>query len=299
MTSRPIKEGFRGVGRHWAMSISSAMAVTVTLLIVSLFLVFSYHLQKFTRNFESSMEIAVTISYDYESTADKDRIQKEIESIEGVKGVTYFTKEQELEFYLSRFEDERTKEAFKPFIGERNPMHDAFYVETDTGAQLSDVADKIRTIEGVDQVEYGGDSTLSVVSMMMSVRRFGLFFVVILGLLAIFLIQNTIKLTIYARIDEIKIMRDVGASNGFIRAPFVWEGVITGFMGAIIPIVVTIYAYISVYRATGGIIFADIFTLVKPIPFLYYLSAIIAGLGIVVGLIGSYLSVTRYLREKR
>ena len=299
MTSRPIKEGFRGVGRHWAMSISSAMAVTVTLMIVSLFLVFSYHLQRFTRNFESSMEIAVTIKYDYESTAQENKIQKEIEGIEGVKSVTFFTKEQELEFYLSRFEDERTKEAFKPFIGERNPMHDAFYVETDTGAQLNDVADKIRTIPGVDTVEYGGDSTLSVVSMMMTVRRFGLFFVVVLGLLAIFLIQNTIKLTIYARIDEIKIMRDVGASNSFIRSPFVWEGMITGVMGAIIPIVVTIYAYIRVYRATGGVIFADIFTMVKPIPFLYYLSAIIAGLGILVGLIGSYLSVTRYLREKR
>ena len=299
MISRPIKEGFRGVGRHWAMSISSAMAVTVTLLIVSLFLVFSYPLQKFTRNFESSMEIAVTIAYDHEEANDENKIQKEIESIEGVKSVTYFTKEQELEFYLSRFEDERTKEAFKPFIGERNPMHDAFYVETETGAQLSDVAEKIRAIEGVDTVEYGGDSTLSVVGMMMSVRRFGLFFVVILGLLAIFLIQNTIKLTIYARIDEIKIMRDVGASNGFIRSPFVWEGIITGFMGAIVPIVLTIYAYISVYRATGGVIFADIFTMVKPIPFLYYICAIIAGLGILVGLIGSYLSVTRYLREKR
>ena len=299
MISRPIREGFRGVGRHWAMSISSAMAVTVTLMIMALFLVFSYHLQKFTKNFESSMEIAVMISYDHESESAEKAIQNSIEAIDGVKNVTYFSKEQELEFYLSRFEDERTREAFEPFIGDRNPMHDAYYVETETGAQLSQVAEQIKTISGVDSVEYGGESTLSVVSAMMTVRRFGAIFVVILSLLAVFLIQNTIKLTIYARKDEIKIMRDVGASNGFVRAPFVWEGIIIGFMGAILPVVLLIYGYIRLYRATGGVIFADIFTLVKPIPFLYYISLIVIGIGIIVGLIGSYLSVTRYLRERR
>ena len=92
MISRPIKEGFSGVGRHLAMAISSAIAVTITLLIISLFIIFSYNVQNFTKNIESSMEISVMVDYNYEDSAKEDAIQKSIEAIDGVKKVTYSNK---------------------------------------------------------------------------------------------------------------------------------------------------------------------------------------------------------------
>lgn len=298
MISRPVKEGFKGVGRHWAMAFSAAVAVTIALIIISLFLLFTYNIQNFTKNIESSMEISVMIDYNYESDEQEATIKSAIEAIDGVKTVTYSDKEAEFEYYLESFDDEKTKEAFEPFR-EDNPMHDAYYVEAETGDQIASVAEAIQDIEGVSAVNYGGQSTVSMVDALATIRKVGVFLVAGLTLLAIFLIQNTIKLTISARKDEITIMRNVGATNSFIRSPFVIEGIIIGVIGSIIPIALTVWGYLFLYDQTGGVALTNMFKLVQPFPFLYYLSAILLGLGIIVGFIGSILSVNRYLRWKR
>ncbi len=298
MISRALKEGFSGVSRHWAMSISSAIAVAITLTIISLFLIFTTHLQTFTRNVESSMEIAVLVDFDYESEEQEKKIEESIKAIDGVSSVKYSSKEDEFNYYIEQYDDEETKAVFEPFRDD-NPMHDAYYVEAASGDQIRTVAEEIRKIEGVSEVNYGGQSTIDMVAAMINIRRFGGIFVLALGVLAVFLIQNTIKLTIYARQDEIDIMRNVGATNGFIRAPFVWEGVITGILGAILPILLTIYGYKFAYNLVHGVMFSSMFKMIAPVPYIYYISAVLLGIGILVGLIGSWLSVTRYLRETK
>ena len=117
--------------------------------------------------------------------------------------------------------------------------------------------------------------------------------------MSVFLIQNTIKLTIYARQDEISIEQSVGATNGFIRAPFVVEGMVIGVMGALIPIALTVYGYYYAYQFTGGYLISSMFRLVEPMPFVLYLSAGLLAAGVLVGLVGSYFSVSRYLKVKR
>ena len=148
-------------------------------------------------------------------------------------------------------------------------------------------------------MNYGGQSTVSMVDTMSMVRKIGGFLVIGLTLLAVFLIQNTIKLTISARKDEITIMRNVGATNSFIRSPFVIEGIIIGVLGSIIPIALTVWGYITLYQRSGGILVSNMFKLVKPNPYIFYLAGILLGIGVVVGFIGSLLSVNRYLRWKR
>ncbi len=298
MISRPIKEGFRGVGRHWGMALSSAIAVTITLTIISIFLIFSWHLHTFTKSVEYSMKIAVLIDSRHESMAAEQKIRNQIEQIEGVKVVEYSSKEQEFAYYLEQYDDAAMREAMAPF-GDDNPMSDAFYVEVEDGDLIETIASQIRRIEGVSDVDYGGQTTIDMVAAMITIRRFGLIFVAALSVLAIFLIQNTIKLTIGARQDEITIMRNVGATNGFIRAPFVWEGMIIGVLGAILPIALTVYGYYALYERTKGVVFSSLFHLEQPMPFSAYISAILAVTGILVGYIGSWLSVTKYLRWKR
>lgn len=298
MISRPIKEGFRGVGRHWGMAISSAIAVTITLLIISIFLIFSWHLRTFTKSIEYSMKIAVLIDSKYESASAEQKIRNEIEGIQGVKNVAFSSKEEELQYYLDQYEDEAIKEAMAPF-GDENPMSDAFYVEVEDGDLIQQISDQILKIDGVEKVDYGGQTTVDVVSAMEAIRRVGAIFVAALCLLAVFLIQNTIKLTISARQDEITIMRNVGAANGFIRAPFVWEGMIIGFMGSLIPVALTIWGYYTLFYRTQGIIFSTLFNLEKPMPFSAYVAGILSVIGILVGYMGSWLSVTKYLRWKR
>ena len=298
MISRPIKEGFRGVGRHWAMALSSSIAVTITLLIISLFMIFMVNVTRFTTNVEQGMEISVMIDWNYESQAEEARIKSEIEDLEGIKDITYRTKDEELEYYIEQFDDNETRDAVESLV-EENPMHDAYYVEVTDGDTLSAIADEIKDIKGVDSVNYGGSSATSMVSAMNAVRSGGSILVAALTVLAVFLIQNTIKLTIYARQDEISIERSVGATNGFIRAPFVVEGMLIGMIGAIIPILLTVYGYFYAYKFTGGYLISSMFRLVEPMPFVLYLSGGLLAIGMLVGLIGSYFSVSRYLKWKR
>ncbi len=295
---RPIKEGFYGVGRHAAMSFSSASAVTITLFIISVFLMFSFNVQQFTQNVEQTVQIAVMVDYAYEDQAQIDRIGLDISNIDGVKDVKFSSKDEEFQTYLDGFEDEKQKELFEPFR-EDNPMHNAYYVSVTDGQKLDAVATSIQAIEGVDSINYGGESAVMVVSALNSIRTGGAIVSIALSLLAISLIQNTIKLTIHARSDEIAIMRNVGAKNGFIRSPFLVEGMIIGALGSIIPILGSIYGYIYAYKALGGVIISKMFIMIPPHPFVLQISGILLTIGVVVGFIGSFFSVNKYLRWKR
>lgn len=298
MISRPLKEGFRGVARHWGMSISASIAVTITLVMISLFMIFSFNLENFTKDIESSLEISVLVDYDYESKEQIDRIDSELNAITGVAEVTFSSKEQEFEYYLNSFEDTSTRSAFEPFRDD-NPMHNAFYIEAKSGDVIESIAAEAKQIEGVDTVSYGGQSTIDLVGAMSSVRKIGFVIVIAMTLLAVMLIQNAIKLTISSRKDEISIMRNVGATNRFIRSPFLIEGIITGILGSIIPIALSIGGYTYLYKVTGGHMLSNMFNLLSPDPFIYQLSIGLAAIGIVVGYVGSWISVTRYLRWKR
>ena len=298
MISRTIKEGFRGVGRHWAMSLSSAIAVTITLLIISLFMMFSANVRQFTQNVEQSVQIYAGIDYDYETPEKMADIKKAILEIDGVRQVTFYSKEEELEYWLDSFEDDQIREIYAP-DDEYNPMHAAFYIETQEGKKLQAVAEQVGKIEGIYEVNYGGESTLSLVKAMASIRRGGLFLVLALSILAIFLIQNTIQLTIMAREDEIRIMQYVGANNRFIRLPFLMEGILIGLMGSVIPVAATIWGYMYIYKLTGGILISSMFRMVQPYPFVLWLAGILVVIGILVGLVGSFLSVTKRLRVQR
>ncbi len=295
---RPVKEGFRGVVRHGSMSFSSASAVTITLVIISLFLIFTTNVSRFTQGLEQVVQISVLVDYDYEAAEEEDRISLEIGNIEGVSEVNFSSKEDEFQYYIDSFKDEKTKEAFEPFR-ESNPMHDAFYVEVKNGSALEEIASKIETVEGVYRVNFGGSSAVKMISALRTIRWAGGLLALALSILAVSLIQNTIKLTIQARADEIAIMRSVGAKNGFIRSPFLVEGILIGILGSVIPVAVIYFGYKYLYEMTGGYVISNMFELIPPIPYVYYVAGVILLIGIIVGFLGSFFSVSRYLRWKR
>lgn len=120
--------------------------------------------------------------------------------------------------------------------------------------------------------------------------------VIALILVTVFLIVNTIKLTISARKREISIMRLVGASNFTIKTPFIIEGMILGLFGSIIPIVISTYGYLAFYNHFNGYLFSELIQLIKPEPFMYTTALMVLGVGIVVGMIGSASAVKKYLK---
>lgn len=294
---RHIKEGFYGVGRHASMAFSSATAMTVTLVLMSAFSIVMMNLTNITKEIEQAVQISVLIDYDHEEASVEEAIGDQIKSIPGVASVEFFTKDQEAQYYFENFSE--TDEAIVKMIEEDNPLNDAFYVKVVDGQQLGEIAKQIEAIEGVLTVNYGGASVVSFMEVLTVIRNVGFIMVGALLILTIFLIQNTIKLTIFARNEEISIMRIVGAKNGYIRAPFLVEGIIIGILGAILPICATIFGYIYIYKLTNGVVLSNIFTLIPPHPFVLYVSLGLLGLSIIVGFVGSFFSVTKYLRWTR
>ncbi len=292
---RHVKEGFIGVGRHFGMAVSSAASVTITLLLVGFFLVLTYNLNLITQDIEDSISLSALVDYDVTSSSTLDTIKNQILSIDGVKSVDYRSKDDEFTYYVEQYPD--IKE-FNELYRDQNPFHDAFMVSLDDGSEMEDVKSQIEAINGIDSVHDGGSNTYVLIDILQKVRIFGGALVLALCLLAIYLIYNTISITIRARDTEIWIMKNVGAKNGYIRAPFLVEGIIIGILGSLIPIGIMFGTYYYLYNKTSGSLLG-VFTLASPYPFLLYLCIGLLVLGIVVGFIGSYLSVSKLLRNKR
>lgn len=297
--TRHIKEGFFGVIRNFPLALSSISSVTVTLLIMAVFLLLSSNLSQVTTQLESSVQIHVQVNPEFESQENLDRIENEIKSIEYVSKVTFSSKDEELEAYIRLSDSEDAEEMYGSFRGENNPMRNAFLVESSSGEQISGIAEKIRGIEGVEKAKYGGDETAVFVKGMESVRNIGLIIVAALGVIAVFLISNTIRVSIHSRRREISIMRTVGATNWYIRWPFIIEGMIIGFIGAIIPILTTIFGYKYILDITGGFLFSKMLTLVPIMPLVQEISIGLVLIGVGVGALGSLFSVGKMLRWSR
>ena len=132
-----------------------------------------------------------------------------------------------------------------------------------------------------------------------TIRYGGAVFILALGVLAIFLITNTIKMTIYTRQTEISIMRNVGAGNWYIKTPFMFEGMLIGMIGALIPVILTIFGYGFLYDFLDGQFMSSMFVMQKPYPFTLQIAGVLLLSGAVVGIIGSFLAATKYLRWRR
>lgn len=294
-TIRHIKEGFVAVKRHFGMDLSSSTAITVTLLLVGVFVVLAANLTSLTLEIEDSISLVSLIDYDVTDYGQIKAMKSSIESLEGVGKVDYRTKDQEFDFYNETYPD---MIEFSELYREDNPFHDTFIVYLDDGTFIDDVKANISNMNGISSVEDGGDNTYTLINALQSVRLFGFIFVIALVCVAAYLIYNTIKIAISSRQDEIAIMRNVGAKNSYIRAPFLVEGIIIGVIGSILPIAIIIGGYYYIFQRTGGNVFG-VLTLLTPMPFILLVSACLLIIGVFVGFIGSYISVCKYLRLTR
>ncbi|MBR2684707.1 MAG: permease-like cell division protein FtsX [Erysipelotrichaceae bacterium] len=293
---RVFREGFLGVKRHGAMSFSSASAVTMTLLIIGAFVLLNANLQHIVTNVEGNVQIHAKVETRVDDSGIKD-LQKKIEAIPGVREVVFSSKEQELESFIASYGEQG--DLFRMYVGENNPLRNAFLIETNTGDDIEPVATQVRALDGIENVNYGGEGTITLVNSMEKIRRISYIVVGALSVIAVLLISNTINTTINARKDEIFIMRTVGASNGFIRWPFIIEGIIIGILGSIIPIGVLCGGYYYLYQLLGGNLFSTLFSLINPKDIILYLGLGLLASGILVGSIGSFISVSKKLWWKR
>ena len=161
---------------------------------------------------------------------------------------------------------------------------------------LKNVAEKLRTYDFIENAEYGEGMVENIIGIFDVISAGTIAIVIALVVVTMFLIGNTIKLTIFSRKTQIEIKRLVGASNVAIKLPFVFEGFFLGIFGSIVPVLLSIYGYTILYNTTGGYLSTKIITLVEPFPFVFIVSGFLVIVGSVVGMIGSWLSVRKHLK---
>lgn len=289
---RHFKEGMKNVIRNGWMSVASIGAVTVTLILVGTFIMLMLNINQMAVKVEEDVQIKALI----EVTADEDDIRDlgdEIEAISGVESVEFSSKDDE---FKNLIEDMGEQGKAWELYEQDNPLNHAYIVKASEPQETESIAKQIERFDHVYKVNYGQDVVPKLFKFNNYVRAIGAILITALVLTAIFLISNTIKLTIMARSEEIGIMKLVGATNAFIRWPFFVEGFLLGVLGSIIPITVLSIAYTYIYNSLIDQTAFPFVQLLPLNPFLWQLSLVIILIGAVIGMWGSGMSVRKFLK---
>ena len=291
---RYFRDAMKSVIRNFSLSLASISCIAITLIVVGISIVLSYNVENMTDSIKKDVTMVVFLKSDTTEDEVKD-IQKKITNMENI---------EEIKFKSKKEYAEETKERDKVFsfiidnwTDETNPLLDSFLIKVKEVEEIKNTASSIKKIDKVELVNYGEDMVDQLITVFDVIRKVSIGAVVALILVTAFLIANTIKLAIFSRKTEIEIMRLVGASNISIKIPFIIEGSFIGILGSIIPIILMIYGYTSLYNYFDGKLFgSSLAMLIEPYPFIYLSSLLLLGIGIVVGMFGSYSAVKKYLK---
>lgn len=287
---RHIVESLKSIKRNGWMTIAAVSAVAVTLLLVGSFIAILMNVNKLATDVEEDVSVRVYIDLAAEEE-DQETLQQNLEELDEVETVLYSSRDDELTQVMGSYGDE-----FGLFDGDDNPLYDVFIVNTVAPEVTSEVADQAEDLNYVADVNYGGATADRLFEVMATVRNVGGIIIVALIFTAVFLIANTIRITIFSRSTEIEIMKLVGATNWFIRWPFLIEGALIGFIGALIPVSIIAYVYLSGFDTLMTYLSGTYFALLPPNPFLYQIVALLLTIGIVIGSVGSSLSIRKFLK---
>ena len=290
---RSIRDAFKSIFRNFSLSLASISCITITLLVVAISMVLSYNAENVSGLIKKDFSVYVFI--DNKSTQEQvEKVKEEVSKVDNIDTYEYETKKQVAEDF------KKSSPIFKSIIEnwteEENPFSDIIAIKVKDLNKINSTADELKKIENVNLVKYGEGIVEQMLNILDTVGTVLVGIVVALILVTIFLVSNTIKLTIFSRRKEIEIMRLVGASNINIKLPFVIEGLFLGVLGSLIPIILTIYGYNKLYIYMTANNISPFLQLIKPLPFIYTISLILLGIGTLVGAFGSANSVRKYLK---
>lgn len=290
---RNIRDAIKSVFRNFSLSLASISCITITLIIVALSILSSYNVRNFTTLIKEDFTVVAFLNNNI--TEDNiASVQNQVKNMGNVESVSLSTKQQVADSMM------KTSDVFKSIMSswtsKDNPLSDTLSIKVKDTNKIGETANQIKKIDGVSIVKYGAGMVEELLSVFRAVENGLIVIVILLIFVTAFLITNTIKLTIFSRRKEIEIMRLVGASNINIEIPFIVEGLLLGILGAVIPILLVIYGYTAVYSNFNGKLFSPFIRLVQPEPFIYVVSLLLLVLGIIVGMVGSFRAVRKYLK---
>ena len=283
-----FREALLSFRRSTLMSMATILSITTILIIVGVFLLISINSSLFLKNIESQLEIIVYLE-DNISQAEINNIKSNIASIDGIKEVKYVSKE---EAYQRLLKDLGEQKDILSAI-EKNPLPASLEIQVKDPKVIEQIANRIAEFKKVEEVEYGREIAEKLLNFTYVFRRAGMLVLALLVFASILIISNIIKITVYARRNEIEIMSLSGATSWFIKWPFIIEGFLQGFISSLFSIIILYNFYIfAVDKVQQAIPFLP---LVVDNMDLLPIGIAIVLLGSLVGILGSMFSVGKYL----
>ena len=301
---RHLIESLKSLKRNGWMTVAAVSSVTITLSLVAIFASVILNTAKLASDISNNVRIVVYMRKDIADNSktivkegqtvknnDYHKIYDALTSMDHVSKVTYSSKEEQYEKLTETMGSE-----WKVFEGDSNPLYDAYIVDTTEHKLVESVAAEAKKLEGVSEVQDGGANTKKLFALSDFIRVWGLVGAGLLIFIAVFLISNTIRITIISRSREIQIMRLVGAKNSYIRGPFLFEGAWIGLLGSVLPVALVYFGYNMAYQTMNKNLVAQNLSMIEPHLFVPAMIGAVSVLGIFIGSLGSSISMRRFLK---
>ena len=285
-----VKETYKSIRRNGFMSFASISTVAVSLLVLGMFLMIFLNTNNLAQYLESQVQVSV---YMQDSATDKElaAVKEKLTKMPGVVKVTQVSKQQALERFKKRLGDQ---EQLLNSLGKDNPFPNSFEVQVDSPERIKVLTPQLSQLPKVETAKFGQEVVEHLFQLTKILRFGGILLVVFLAMATLFIISNTIRLTVFARRKEVIIMKYVGATDWFIRWPFLLEGMTLGFFGAVVAFILINSIYSGLLERIHATL--AFLPLLPTSPLLLYVDLFLLVAGTGIGALGSYISLRKFLR---
>ena len=287
-----VKQAFKQVFRNRAMSVASMFSITAMLLILGLFFILVVNINMVSETAKKQLDTIQVYLLDTTTYEQATAMLTDLEKTEGVKEATYLSNEEAMAKWRTKWGDN----AYLLDGLDKNPLPNSLLVKVTRLEDADSVVAKVKTFQGIEAVKYYKDTVDQLIKITRFIQIGATIVIVFLVIISVVVVSNTIKLTVLAREREIAIMKYVGATNWFIRGPFLIEGILIGILSALLSVGVISLLYYKISELIGQQLFVMLSTTMVPGAFLVvHLVWIFAALGVSIGACGSIISMRRFL----
>lgn len=285
-----ISDAFKSINRNRTISIAAMITVFITFFILGIFTLLGLNINKIIDDAAGKIEIQVFLD-DNIKLVDKREVEIRLNSQEGVKEVVYETKEEAFKNFSETLDN--NPGLLQGYSLDNNPLPNSYIVKLKEASYADSVAKAVEEMDGVESIKNQLDMVKSIEKFTTGIQMAGIIvFIVFIGV-SVFLIMNTIKLTVYARRREVGIMKFVGATDWFIRWPFIIEGMVIGSLGALLSSIALYFGYSAIYKTLISNMM--IATFISPTIVLTIMVGLFFGGGLIVGAVAAIFALRKFL----
>lgn len=288
-----FKEGVKGLWKNRTMSIASICVLISCLLMTGVAGLLSLNLSATMRTIEGTNSITVYLSEGLPALSAV-QVGEEIRTIDNISECTFVPKEDGLKNMIQSMGGE--SDVLYPLLGQDNPLPDSYTISLSDLSLYEQTIREVYGVEGVDHISDYSKIARDLSDLDRLVRYASLGILVVLGLVSLFIISNTLKVTIFSRRMEINIMKSVGATNGFVRIPFIVEGVVIGVFSGLLSATALYLSYDKAVQAVFSIV--KFLTIIDIHPYVFSLYGVYVLVGVLFGIMGGVISIGRYLKKE-